>query len=70
MAAATVEIAIERVLFAIAHIRNRKQQWLDAEADPESSQEERAGAKYGFKCAENEFGIQWENVEKILKERL
>lgn len=64
-----IEKVIRLVKLAIERVSISDHEWKAAECDPSSTSEERCIAKHRLESAEKEFGWQWKNVERILKEK-
>lgn len=57
------------IRYAINRIKEARAAWHAKEQDPASSTFTRILAKQRFQATENEFHLQWENVEAILDQR-
>jgi hypothetical protein len=68
--AMTLQERINLVRSAIERIRDAKARWLDCEADPASTGDDRWKAKQILGSREGDFYSQWSNVEVILQEGL
>lgn len=66
----TITDKVELVRASITRIKDAERWHKEAQADPSSDSDDRGAAKARFENAEREFGLQWKNVEAILKEGL
>ena len=62
--------ALDIVREHIERIKDAEARWKDYEADPASTSDQRFEAKVTFERNQEEFWLQWRNVERILQECL
>lgn len=65
----TTEQRVELVMMAIGRIRAAKEEYGRLNAEPRVGQTEIRSYRKHLEAMEAEFGWQWQNVERIFKDR-